>query len=64
MKTSKLGRPKLPKGEAKNLVVRARMSPDEYRQVERAAKLSGQVISEWARTVMGEAASRCAGTSS
>ena len=51
MKTSKLGRPKLPKGEAKNFMLRARVSPKEYDVVEAAAKKEGQGVSEWVRNV-------------
>lgn len=50
MKTSKIGRPKLPKGEAKTEMVRARVTPSELKAIERAANGTG--ISEWARAVM------------
>lgn len=55
MKNPKIGRPKLPKGNAKSCMVRARVTPDELRVIEKAANGSG--ISEWARTVMLSAAS-------
>ena len=50
--TPKLGRPKLPKGEAKSFTVRARMSPAEFKIVEERAKKAGKPISEWARSIL------------
>lgn len=55
MKNPKIGRPKLPKGSAKSCMVRARVTPDELRAIEKAANGAG--ISEWARSVMVCAAS-------
>ena len=55
MKNPKIGRPKLPKGDAKSCMVRARVTPDELRAIEKAANGSG--ISEWARTILTKAAS-------
>lgn len=49
-----LGRPKLPKGEAKSEMVRARVTPSELSAIEKAA--NGDGISEWARAVMLSAA--------
>ena len=54
MKKVKIGRPKLPNGEAKSCMVRARVTPAEQRAIERAAKETG--VSEWARGVMLKAA--------
>ena len=45
-----LGRPKLPKGEAKSEMVRARVTPSELKTIARAA--NGDGVSEWARKVM------------
>lgn len=50
-KKSKMGRPKLPKGEAKK-VFPIRLSDSERRAVEDAAKRAGLRPSEWARNVM------------
>jgi len=50
----KTGRPKLPEGEARIEMVRARVTPDEMKEIEKAANGSG--VSEWARTVMLSAA--------
>ncbi len=55
MKTPKIGRPKLPRGSAKSCTVRARVTPDELRAIEKAANGAG--ISEWARSVLMNAAS-------
>ncbi len=52
MKAPKLGRPKLPKGEAKSKMLKARVSPSEFEAVERAAKKAGETVSEWARSVI------------
>jgi hypothetical protein len=44
------GRPKLPKGEAKSEMVRARVTPSEYRAI--AAKAGKEGVSEWARRAL------------
>ena len=51
---SKIGRPKLPKGEAKTEMIRARVTPSELKAIEMAA--NGKGISEWARSVLLRAA--------
>lgn len=55
MKPKKLGRPKLAKGEAKGVLIGARFSPDEAKQVHAAVKRSGQVKSEWIRNTLLDA---------
>jgi hypothetical protein len=55
---SKSGRPKLPEGEAKSAVIRARVSPSERKALELAAKASGEGFSEWARNVLISATKR------
>lgn len=52
----KIGRPKLPKGEAKSEMIRSRVTPAEHKAIEIAAKSCGKDISEWARFVMLSAA--------
>jgi hypothetical protein len=52
--TSKIGRPKLPKGEAKSCMVRARVTPSEQKAIEKAANGTG--VSEWARQILVAAA--------
>lgn len=54
MKTPKMGRPKLPKGEAKSVILKSRVTPAEQKEIERAAKETG--ISEWVRRVVLSAA--------
>ena len=48
-----MGRPKLPKGEAKGKIVPVRFRRDDLKVIEAAARASGKTISEWVRgTVM------------
>jgi hypothetical protein len=54
MKSPKIGRPKLPKGEAKSAMIRARVTPAEQKAIEKAANGAG--VSEWARNVLLRAA--------
>jgi hypothetical protein len=49
-KTRKPGRPKLPKGASKAKFLRVRVTPDELRAFERAAKTDGKTVSEWIRS--------------
>jgi len=55
MKT-KMGRPRLPKGEAKGVLIGARFAPDEAQTVTQAVKRAGQIKSAWVRTVLLSAA--------
>jgi hypothetical protein len=55
--TPKVGRPKLPKGEAKTEMLRFRLTPSELKIVAMAAKTKGEDVSEWARTAILGAAS-------
>ena len=50
MKNPKIGRPKLPKGNAKSCMVRARVTPAELVAIERAANGSG--VSDWVRGIL------------
>ena len=54
---SKMGRPRLAKGEAKGVLIGARFSADEARQVVEAAERAGEVKSEWVRKTLLSAAS-------
>ncbi len=47
-KTKKIGRPKLPKGKAK-AVFSLRLSSEDQRQIDSAAKRSGKPVTQWAR---------------
>ena len=51
MKT-KMGRPKMPKGENKGVLIGARFSTPEAKQVEDAVRRAGKVKSEWVRTTL------------
>jgi len=58
-KAKKMGRPKLPKGHAKGVIVPVRVNPDERKLFEKAAKASEhKTISGWLRHVAREAAQR------
>lgn len=49
-KTSrKPGRPKLPKGASKGKFLRVRVTPEEQKAIEAAAKAGKQSVSEWIR---------------
>jgi hypothetical protein len=48
-KKPKPGRPPLPKGSAKAGTLRVRVTPDELRVIETAAKANGQTMSEFIR---------------
>jgi hypothetical protein len=45
----KVGRPKLPKGEAKGRIVPIRLNPQDVKRIEMAAKASQKTVSEWIR---------------
>jgi hypothetical protein len=57
-KQIKLGRPKLPKGEAKSCMIRARVAPTELMAMEAAARAKCSGISDWARKILLAAARR------
>ena len=52
-----MGRPKLPKGESKGVLIGARFSPPEAKAVIEAVKRAGKVKSDWIRDVLLNAAS-------
>jgi hypothetical protein len=52
---SKIGRPKLPKGEAKGRIVPVRFSSDEVKRITAAANASNQRVSEWIRSTLNAA---------
>jgi hypothetical protein len=51
-----MGRPKLPKGEAKGVVIGARFSPAESTVIHTAIKNSKQEKPAWVRTALLDAA--------
>lgn len=52
----KMGRPKLPKGTTKGVLIGARFSPDESKLVHDAVKRAGLGKSEWIRNTLLAAA--------
>ncbi|HEY2495899.1 MAG TPA: hypothetical protein VGK24_02415 [Candidatus Angelobacter sp.] len=54
-KAKKVGRPKLPKGEAKGKIVPVRFTNEALRAVEAAAKGKNQTVSEWIRSTVDAA---------
>ena len=51
-KKAKIGRPKLPKGEAKGRIVPVRFTGDDVKAMEQASKAGKQTISEWIRSTI------------
>ena len=49
-KPKKMGRPTLPKGEAKGHVLQVRLSADNLKRISAAAKASKQTLSDWIRS--------------
>lgn len=57
--TKKMGRPKLPKGQAKGKIVPVRFTDAELKLMTKAVKASPQsTLSAWLRQVASDAASR------
>jgi predicted HicB family RNase H-like nuclease len=54
-KAKKAGRPPMPKGQAKHGTLRVRVTPDELRAIEVAAKGKKQSVSEWIRSTLNAA---------
>ena len=48
-KPRKVGRPKLPKGDAKGRIVPIRFNATDLKRIESAAKASHKTVSEWIR---------------
>jgi hypothetical protein len=51
----KVGRPKLPKGEAKGQIVPVRFNASDLKRIESAARASHKTISEWIRGTIASA---------
>lgn len=51
----KIGRPKLPKGEAKGRIVPVRFSAEEVKRLTAAASAKDQKLSEWIRSTLNAA---------
>ncbi len=56
MKAPRIGRPPIPRKERKATLLSVRLTEEERRAVERAAKEAGTGLSEWARRVLLAAA--------
>lgn len=54
-KKAKVGRPKLPKGEAKGRIVPVRFNAEDLRVIMVAAKAKNQTVSEWIRSTLNAA---------
>ena len=54
-KKTKMGRPKLPKGEAKGKIVPVRFKNDDLKLVAAKAKASDQTVSDWIRSTVHNA---------
>jgi uncharacterized protein (DUF1778 family) len=54
-KAKKAGRPPLPKGDAKDEFLRIRVTPDERKVIEEAAKAKKQSVSGWIRSTLNAA---------
>jgi len=54
-KPKKVGRPKLPKGEAKGRIVPIRFNAGDIKRIEAMARASQQTVSEWIRSAVAVA---------
>jgi hypothetical protein len=54
-KPKKIGRPKLPKGDAKGWIVPIRFNTHDLRQIESAARASKKTVSDWIRGIVATA---------
>lgn len=54
-KPKKIGRPRLPKGEAKGQIVPVRFSAHEVARISAAATANGMKVSEWIRSTLNAA---------
>ncbi len=51
-KPKKVGRPTLPKGNAREVMLRVRITPKELKDFESAASATDQTMSEWIRKTL------------
>jgi len=54
-KPKRVGRPNLPKGQAKGRIVPVRFNAGDLRAITSAAKRKGQSLSEWVRNTLNAA---------
>jgi hypothetical protein len=52
LKPKKIGRPKLPKGDAKGRIVPVRFNSSDLKRIESAAKAQQKTVSEWIRSTV------------
>lgn len=55
MRKPKVGRPKMPKGEAKDIVLQSRVQEIEKKAYQRAAREAGKDLSTWIRETLNAA---------
>ena len=53
-KKAKVGRPKMPKGEAKTIVLQSRVQESEKKAYQNAAKSEGKDLSTWVRETLNK----------
>jgi hypothetical protein len=51
-KPKRVGRPTLPKGDAKAVMLRVRVTPADLKAMETLAKAQKQTVSEWVRSTI------------
>lgn len=51
---TKVGRPPLPKGEAKGIVLQSRVQPSDKAAYQKAAKAEGKDLSTWIRETLNQ----------
>lgn len=54
-KRKKVGRPRMPKGEAKGVVLQSRVQESEKKAYQNAAKAQGKDLSTWVRETLNQA---------
>jgi hypothetical protein len=54
-KSKKVGRPTLPKGNAKDVMLRVRVTPDDPKAMKAIAKSGKMSVSEWIRSTISDA---------
>jgi predicted HicB family RNase H-like nuclease len=54
-KPKKVGRPKMAKGQAKATIMPVRLSPEDRKRIEKAAKAKNQIVSQWVRGTLNAA---------
>jgi predicted HicB family RNase H-like nuclease len=55
LKPKKMGRPKLPKGDAKGRIVPVRFNANDLKRITATAKASKMTLSEWVRNTLNAA---------